>query len=43
MENRSKCFVDTNILVYAHDRSTGVSICAPGWYWNSSGIRAWAY
>ncbi|MGA2671687.1 MAG: PIN domain-containing protein [Terracidiphilus sp.] len=24
MENRSKCFVDTNILVYAHDRSAGV-------------------
>lgn len=24
MENRSKCFVDTDILVYAHDRSTGV-------------------
>jgi predicted nucleic acid-binding protein len=24
LENRSKCFVDTNILVYAHDRSAGV-------------------
>jgi len=24
LENRSKCFVDTNILVYVHDRSAGV-------------------
>jgi predicted nucleic acid-binding protein len=24
LENRLKCFVDTNILVYAHDRSTAV-------------------
>jgi predicted nucleic acid-binding protein len=38
-----KYFVDTNILVYAHDRSPGSNTSALSCYWNNFGVRDRAY